>query len=181
MKKEPLDNNRTKYSCYLSSTDIEFVKGVFYSIAENEKLPDELPEIKNEKIPMVLSLDTKHCIYRYKVDSLVELEKVARHILKMRHDEDYYWNPYENKPDKNITGFDSKEKIEALPNGNVKRMALKEWDDYEENVKNQKGYEKNWDELLSVIDGKGMLANVMRVLRNLEGDIYRLEKLEIVE
>jgi len=163
------------------------VRDLFDWIIEHEKLPTSVVysafnNIPEKQILKIVIHETKHHTYHYRAESEEELEKVLRKILKEEYEDDMYYNPFEDTDAKNKSGFETREEIEALPDGKVKEFALKEWEDYENFSKTHATDMRRWKELEKIVKVDwGKLGNVERVIFHFEGDRLRIEDVTIVE
>ena len=85
------------------------------------------------KEPTILVFTEKHGNMMYIVHNEEELHKACCNVIKERI-KDGYWYGLPDIPD-NITGFKTKDEIEALPDGTIKNQALREWDSYERSIR----------------------------------------------
>ena len=93
-----------------------------------------------------------------------------------------YYNPLEDDNSKNTTGFKAIEEIEALPDGDIKKEALKQWDSYIDFAKRHATDIRRWKELEKIVkEDWGMLGNVERVIFHFEGDRLTIEDVTIIE
>jgi len=187
MKKERIGEGEYdfKYTCYFRHNNRDVVKDLFDWIIEKERLPingeiTKWSEVPETPILKIVIHETKHHTYHYRAESEEELEKVLRIILKERHEEGWYYNPLEDKDAVNKSGFETKEQIEALPDGKVKEFALKEWNNYEKFSETYATDIRRWVELEKIVkEGWGKLGNVERVIFHFEGDRLRIEDVTI--
>ena len=172
-------DKRKYYKLYFRSVDKELVKKVFHEIAETEALPKSLPDTSNEVgETKVFRHETKHHTYYYRVNSLEELEKVGRHILKSGMEYDY-WNPTGGTPPENETGM-TEEEINALPDGKIKENALKQYKRYKTDLTYHNNQISEWEKLGKVVNGEGDLHDVMERLDHFEIENWELLELTVV-
>ena len=85
--------------------------------------------------PKILTFGEKHGNLVYIVNSEDELHAVCKDVLKQRLFSLQYYGYLAHDEPENKTGFETKEQIEALPDGEVKSSALRLWRAYQCNLK----------------------------------------------
>ena len=141
----------------------------------NQSINDYLPLEKINSKNYCLSLETKHFTYHYFVPTYEKFLKTCVEIVKNNNENKCYYFEDEKGIEKEKPEL-SREQIEKLKDGQIKRAALDEWKSYEYNLSSFKEDLKQKKLLNKALKGDGIAACELLDLRK----NYEYEKIECV-